>query len=99
MLLRSLVLGLASFAVVGLANADPIATAASPNADQEITRQVELLIEQHSDLGTLLTVHTKNRIVYLGGTATTPLTMANAASLIGQIHGVQGVVDVAGIEE
>jgi osmotically-inducible protein OsmY len=99
MLLRSLMLGLASFAVAGLSSADPIASSAGPSSDREITRQVELVIDEHPDLGTMLTVRTKNGIVYLGGSVATPLTLVNAKSLIGQVPGVQRVVDTAGIDE
>jgi osmotically-inducible protein OsmY len=99
MLLRSVVLGLVSFTVAGLSNADPIASSVDPNNDQEITRRVELLIDEHPDLGTFLTVRTYNGIVYLGGSVATPFSLVNANSLIGHVPGVQRVVDMAGIEE
>jgi osmotically-inducible protein OsmY len=99
MLLRSVLLGLVSFTVAGLSNADPIALRVNPDNDQEITRRVKLLIDEHPDLGTLLTVRTYNGIVYLGGTVATPFSLVNANSLVGHVSGVQKVVDIAGIDE
>jgi osmotically-inducible protein OsmY len=99
MLLRSVAPVLASFTLAGLSSADPIASSAVPHGDQEITRQVQWVIDEHPDLGALLTVRTKNGIVYLGGSVATPFAMANADSLVGHIPGVQGVVDMAGVDE
>jgi osmotically-inducible protein OsmY len=92
-------LGLASFAVAGVSSANPIASGAGPNSDREITRQVELLIDEPSYWGTMLTVRTKNGVVYLGGSVATPFTLVNANSLIAQIPGAQTVVDTAGDDE
>jgi osmotically-inducible protein OsmY len=89
-------LGSASFAVAGVSSANPIVSSAGPNSDREITRQVELLIDEHSYWGTMLTVRTKNGVVYLGGSVATPLTLVNANSFIARIPGVQTVVDTAG---
>jgi hypothetical protein len=99
MLLRSFALGLVTLTIAGLAIADPIATSNVPNTDQEITRQVELLIDQHPDMGTMLSVRTKNGVVYVGGNSGTPLSLANVDGLVRQVPGVVGVVDIVGIEE
>jgi osmotically-inducible protein OsmY len=99
MLLRHVVVGLALFTVAGLSSADPITLSVYPDSDQEITRQVERLIDEHPDLGTLLTVRTKNGIVYLDGTVATPFALANADCLVGHMPRVQRVVDIAGVAE
>ena len=70
-----------------------------PDSDKEITRHVELLIAQHPDLGTQLTVRTKNGVVYLGGTAFTVFSQSNAQSVAQHVPGVKGIVDLSGISE
>jgi osmotically-inducible protein OsmY len=70
-----------------------------PDTDKEITRQVELLLAEHPDLGTLLTVRTKNGVVYLGGTAFTVFSQSNAESVAQHVPGVRGIVDLSGISE
>jgi hypothetical protein len=83
-------------AAVGSAHA---ADFPGPDADKEISRHVELLIAQHPDLGTQLTVRTKNGVVYLGGTAFTVFSQSNAESVALQVPGVKGIVDLSGISE
>ena len=97
MSLRMLVCGLYSLSLMAPVAAVRAAHGYSLKRDQEITRQVELLIAQRADLGTLLSVRTKEGIVFLGGLSPGSLAKSNAEEVAKQVAGVTKVVDLAGI--
>ena len=75
------------------------ATDVTPLTDHEITHQVELLISQRADLGSLFTVQTHDGVVFLGGVATTDLAKSDAERLAQGVPGVRMVLDNAGLIE
>jgi osmotically-inducible protein OsmY len=72
---------------------------ADGSQDEQITTQVKTLIIKHPDLGTQITVNTKNGTVYLTGKAANSLSKANAEDLARSVSGVKDVVDNIGIEK
>jgi osmotically-inducible protein OsmY len=68
----------------------------APSAsDQQITREVKELISEHPEFGNMLTVQTRNGVVYLGGTPWTQFTLPNLEPLVRQADGVANVVVTA----
>ena len=71
------------------------ANEAPSTSDRQITEQVKELISEHPEFGNMLTVQTRNRIVYLGGTPWTQFTIANLEPLVRQADGVADVIVTA----
>ena len=90
MRLRTLVSRLTLLAAIGTGAAH--ASAVSASNDQQITRQVNRLISQHPEFGSMLTVQTHHGVVYLGGTPWTFFAMSNLELLVRQTEGVADVV-------
>jgi osmotically-inducible protein OsmY len=67
--------------------------------DKAITDQVKAAIVNHPDLGTEISVSTKDGVVYLKGTTSTPLAKSHAEELARGVPGVQKVVDDLGTEK
>jgi osmotically-inducible protein OsmY len=65
------------------------------SSDQKITQQVKELISEHPEFGTMLTVQTRNGVVYLGGTPWTQFTLVDLEPLVRQADGVANVVVTA----
>jgi osmotically-inducible protein OsmY len=82
-------------AFFALAGASAQADEAPSTRDQQITRQVKELIGEHPEFGSMLTVQTRNGIVYLGGTPWTQFTLSSLEPLVKQEDGVTEVVVTA----
>jgi osmotically-inducible protein OsmY len=72
---------------------------ADTSEDKAITDQVKSAFSQHPDVGTEISVMTKNGVVYLKGNATTPLAKSHAEDLAKAVPGVQKVVDDIGTQK
>jgi osmotically-inducible protein OsmY len=87
-------------ACLGLAAAMGSGTAyADTTQDKAITNQVKESIAKNPDLGTDITVSTKNGVVYLKGKTTTILAKSHAEELAKAVPGVQQVVVDIGTEK
>jgi osmotically-inducible protein OsmY len=84
---------LALLAVVGTGAVQ--ANEAPSTSDRQITQQVKELISEHPEFGNMLTVQTRNGIVYVGGTPWTQFTLENLEPLVRHTDGVTGVVVTA----
>lgn len=85
---------------VGVAAAMGFLTAqADSSQDKAITDQVKVAFGKHPDVGTEISVITKNGVVYLNGTTTTPLAKSHAESLAKAVAGVTDVVDDIGTQK
>jgi osmotically-inducible protein OsmY len=85
---------------LGLAIAMGCLTAhADTSQDKAITDQVKSAFSKHSDVGTEISVMTKNGVVYLKGKTSTPLAKSHAEELANAVPGVQKVVDDIGTEK
>ena len=84
---------LALLASVGVSAAH--ANEVPSSSDQQITQQVKELISEHPEFGNMLTVQTRNAVVYLGGTPWTQFTLPNLEPLVRQADGVANVVVTA----
>jgi len=71
------------------------ANEAPSSSDRQITHEVKELISEHPEFGNMLTVQTRNGVVYLGGTPWTQFTLANLEPLVRQAAGVTDVVVTA----
>jgi osmotically-inducible protein OsmY len=80
------------FALAGTSAQADVAPSAS---DQQITQQVKELIGEHPEFGSMLTVQTRNGVVYLGGTPWTQFTLSSLEPLVKQENGVTEVVVTA----
>jgi osmotically-inducible protein OsmY len=85
-----LLCGLSLFAVIGTSAAQ--ANEVPSASDRQITEQVKELISEHPQFGNMLTVQTRNGIVYVGGTPWTQFTLADLEPLVRQTNGVADVV-------
>jgi osmotically-inducible protein OsmY len=72
---------------------------ADTTEDKAITNQIKESIAKNPDLGTDITVSTKNGVVYLKGKTTTILAKSHAEELAKAVPGVQQVVDDIGTEK
>lgn len=87
-------------ACVGVAAALGFATAhANSPQDKVITDQVKMAFGKNPDIGTQISVITRNGVVYLNGTTTTPLAKSHAESLAKSVPGVTQVVDDIGTQK
>ena len=84
---------LALFAMIGASAVH--ANEGPSTSDRQITVQVKELISEHPEFGNMLTVQTRNGIVYLGGTPWTQFTLAELEPLVRQADGVTDVVVTA----
>jgi osmotically-inducible protein OsmY len=66
---------------------------ADMSQDKAITDQVKSAIVQHPDVGTGVSVSTKDGVEYLKGKTTTPLAKTHAEELAKGVPGVAQVVD------
>jgi osmotically-inducible protein OsmY len=71
------------------------ANEAPSTSDQQITQQVKELISEHPEFGNMLTVQTRNGIVYVGGTPWTQFTVPGLEPVVRQANGVTNVVVTA----
>jgi osmotically-inducible protein OsmY len=85
-------LGLAAAMVCLAAHADP-------SQDKQITDQVKSAFTNHADVGTEISVMTKDGIVYLKGHSSTPLAKSHAEALAKAVPGVQKVINDIGTEK
>jgi osmotically-inducible protein OsmY len=90
----------------GLAACIGVATAmgclgahADMTQDRSITGQVKSAFSKHPDVGTEISVMTKDGVVYLKGNTSTPLAKSHAEDLAKAVPGVQKVVDDIGTEK
>lgn len=72
---------------------------ADPSQDKAITDQVKSALTKHPDVGTEISVMTKDGVVYLKGNTSTPLAKAHAEDLAKSVPGVQKVVDDVGTQK
>ena len=72
---------------------------ADMSQDKAITNQVKSAFSSHPDVGTEISVMTKDGVVYLKGKASTPLAKSHAEELAKAVPGVQKVVDDVGTEK
>jgi osmotically-inducible protein OsmY len=72
---------------------------ADMSQDKAITDQVKGAFTQHPDVGTEISVMTKDGVVYLKGNTSTPLGKTHAEDLAKAVPGVQKVIDDIGIEK
>jgi osmotically-inducible protein OsmY len=72
---------------------------ADMSQDSAITSQVKSVLSKNSDVGTDITVTTKDGIVYLKGKTLTPAAKSRAEELAKTVPGVQKVVDDMGTEK
>ena len=90
-------------AVIGSLNAyaEPVKDDAStdPARDNAITDHVKEAFVDNPDVGTDITVQTKNGIVYLKGKTTTALAKSHAEEVAKAVPGVQQVVTDIGTEK
>jgi osmotically-inducible protein OsmY len=90
--------GLAAW--VGVAAALGFVTAhADSSQDKAITDQVKMAFGKNADIGTEISVITRNGVVYLNGTTSTPLAKSHAESLAKSVPGVTQVVDDIGTQK
>jgi osmotically-inducible protein OsmY len=84
-------------ACIGVASALVFMTAhADTSQDKAITNQVVAAFGKNADLGTEISVSTKDGVVYLKGKTSTILAKSHAEDLAKRVSGVQKVVnDVA----
>jgi osmotically-inducible protein OsmY len=86
-------------ACFGVATAMGCLTAhADVSQDKAITDQVKSALSKHPDVGTQISVMTKDGVVYLKGNTTTPLAKSHAEELAKAVPGVQKVVDDIGAD-
>jgi osmotically-inducible protein OsmY len=76
-----------------------VAAHADSTQDKAITDQVKMAFGKNPDVGTEISVITRNGVVYLNGTTTTPLAKSHAESLAKAIPGVTKVVDDIGAQK
>jgi osmotically-inducible protein OsmY len=88
-----LLCGLSLFAMLGTSAVQ--ANEAPSASDQQITQQVKELISEHPQFGNMLTVQTRNGIVYVGGTPWTQFTLTDLEPLVRQTNGVADIVVTA----
>jgi osmotically-inducible protein OsmY len=62
-------------------------------SDREITKQVRTVFKQHPDVCTGVGARTKDGIVYLTGSTSTPLERQNVEELTKGVPGVKQVVN------
>jgi osmotically-inducible protein OsmY len=67
--------------------------------DQMITSQVQSAIKRNADVGTQVTVSTKDGVVYLKGNTSTSLAKSHAEDLAKAVPGVQKVVNDVSTEK
>jgi osmotically-inducible protein OsmY len=67
--------------------------------DKAITAQVKNAFSSHPDVGTEISIMTKDGVVYLKGKTSTPLAKSHAEDLAKAVPGVQKVVDDVGTEK
>lgn len=82
--------------IAGLSMAASLSAAAAyadMSQDKGITEQVKMEISKHADLGTGISVSTRDGIVYLKGRTSTPLAKSHAEDLARGVPGVTKVVD------
>jgi osmotically-inducible protein OsmY len=72
---------------------------ADPSQDKAITDQVKMAFAKNPDVGTEIGVMTKNGVVYLTGSTTTPLAKSHAESIAKAVPGVTQVVDDVGTQK
>jgi osmotically-inducible protein OsmY len=72
---------------------------ADTTQDKAITDQVKSAFSSHPDVGTDISVMTKEGVVYLKGKASTPLAKSHAEDLAKAVPGVRKVVDDIGTEK
>jgi osmotically-inducible protein OsmY len=72
---------------------------ADTSQDKAITDQVKSAFSNNPDVGTEISVMTKNGVVYLKGNTTTPLAKTHAEDLAKAVPGVQKVVDDIGTQK
>jgi osmotically-inducible protein OsmY len=72
---------------------------ADTSQDKAITDQVKSAFSSHPDLGTEISVNTKDGVVYLKGNTSTPLAKSHAEELAKAVPGVQKVVDDIGTQK
>jgi osmotically-inducible protein OsmY len=72
---------------------------ADMSQDKAITDQVKSAFSSHPDVGTEISVMTKDGVVYLKGKTSTPLAKSHAEDLAKAVPGVQKVVDDVGTEK
>jgi BON domain len=66
-----------------------LTTHADTSQNKAITDQVKSAFSQHPDVGTDISVMTKNGVVYLKGNTSTPLAKTHAEELAKAVPGVQ----------
>ena len=71
---------------------------ADPSQDKAITNQVKSALSSNPDVGTEVSVMTKNGVVYLGGKTATQLAKSHAEALAKAVPGVQTVVNDIGAD-
>ena len=76
-----------------------VAAHADSSNDKAITDQVKTAFGKNPDVGTEISVITRNGVVYLNGTTTTPLAKSHAESLAKAVPGVTQVVDDIGTQK
>jgi osmotically-inducible protein OsmY len=76
-----------------------LTAAADTSQDKAITDQVKSTFSKYPDVGTEISVMTKNGTVYLKGKTSTPLAKSHAEELAKAVPGVQKVVDDVGTEK
>jgi osmotically-inducible protein OsmY len=87
-------------ACVGVTAALTFMTAHADSAqDKAITEQVKTAFAKNTDVGTEISVITRNGVVHLNGTTTTPLAKSHAESLAKAVPGVTQVVDDIGTQK
>jgi osmotically-inducible protein OsmY len=90
----------ATIACLGVATAMGWVTAhADMSQDNAITSQVKTVLSKNSDVGTDITVTTKDGVVYLKGKTLTPAAKSRAEELAKTVPGVQKVIDDMGTEK
>ena len=76
-----------------------LTTHADTSQNKTITDQVKSAFSQHPDVGTDISVMSKNGVVYLKGNTSTPLAKTHAEELAKAVPGVQKVVDDVGTQK
>ena len=76
-----------------------LAAHADASQDKAITSQVKSVLSKNSDVGTDISVTTKDGVVYLKGKTLTPAAKSRAEELAKSVPGVQKVVDDLGSEK
>lgn len=72
---------------------------ADTSQDKAITDQVKSAFTKHPDVGTEISVMTKDGVVYLKGNTSTALAKTHAEELAKAVPGVQKVVDDVGTQK